>query len=199
MVVPGDAAICRDASGAPPGTFVSFIGVNIAVNAISLLARGAVNGAGVGNCGVPETVACGPAGAGEDWATWGAAGGADVGIGATIAVSIGISATFRTCFRASAAGRAAVGTAEEAVDPDKRLLNIDRIVESAICSDDAGAKGVRASAATGSPTAGAELSEGAVDPDDRLPSIDRIIESATCAGDAVVTGVFAAVANGDVA
>jgi hypothetical protein len=72
-----------------------------------------------------------------------------------------------------------------------KLLNIDRIIESAICADDAGVAGV-ANCALGSAAAGIVIEEGdgLIDSDD-LPNIDLIIESAICAGDTAVTGFFA--------
>jgi hypothetical protein len=73
-----------------------------------------------------------------------------------------------------------------------KLPNIDRIIESATCTDDAGV----ANCALGSATAGIVIEEGdgLIDSDD-MPNIDLIIESANCAGDTAVTGFFAVFAT----
>jgi len=215
-VVSGVATICRVASEVLGAA--SFIGVNTAVNAISLLASGAAAGVGAGNCGVLvdcAIFALEPV-AGADGVVAGIADTGAIVTGAAIAVRIGRSAKLRKGFFESAAtGRAAVGAGEgeapppnmdwiiasaicagdavgagdeELVDPDDRLANIDWIIGLAISAGDA---------VTGS--FGARPVERPVDIDDALPNIERIIESASCAGDAVTTGAFAAVTNGDVA
>jgi hypothetical protein len=190
----GDATVCRDTSEALTGALESLIGVNRAVNAISLFTRGVADSTGDGNCGVAVTVSVGPSGVCEDGATGSAIGIADICMGSTIAVSTGRSATLRNCLRASvAAGMATAGIADELVDPNDRLLNIDWMVESTICSDGAMANCVRESATTGSPTAGAEDGEGTVDPEDSSPDID----SAIGAGDAVVLCVCASALTGN--
>jgi hypothetical protein len=98
----GAVTICRDASAVPAGPVASFIGVNTAVNAISPLAGGAIDGAGAGDSGVLVTTALGPPGAGEGGVAAGIADVAGAGTGATIAVKGGVSATLRNCFRESA-------------------------------------------------------------------------------------------------
>jgi hypothetical protein len=215
----GVATICRDTSEAL-GAAVSFIGVNTAVNAISLLASGAAEGEGAGNCGV--LVDCvifvlEPPVAGADGVVSGVADAAGIGTGATIAVRIGRSAKLRNGFFESAA---AVGAGEGEAPPP----NMDWIIESAICAGDAvvcAAAGAgdeelvdpddrlpnidwiiglaisAGDAVTGS--FGARPVERLVDLEEALPNIERIIESASCAGDAVTTGAFAAVTNGEVA
>jgi hypothetical protein len=194
----GDATVCRDTSEALTGALESLIGVNRAVNAISLFTRGVADTAGDGNCGVAVTVSVGPSGVCEDGATGSAIGIADICMGSTIAVSTGRSATLRNCLRASvAAGMATVGIADELIDPNDGLVNIDWIAESTICSDGAIANCVRPSATTGSPTACAEGGEGTVDAEDNSPHIDSIIDSAIGAGDAVVLCVCASALTGN--
>ena len=207
----GDAVTCRDASGAAAGTLVSFIGVRMAVNAISPFAGGAIDGAGAGSCGVLVTVALVMLGAGEDCVAAGVVAIAGIGTGATSAVKVAISATLLNCFFASAAGgRAAVG-AGEALGV-ARLLKIDPIAESSTCANcgcpaattGKGFVGAVEEAATlpkmdwiielaiCADVAGVVTCAGVgaalVDADDTPPNIDLIIESASCAGDAVVTG-----------
>jgi hypothetical protein len=220
-VVSGVAAICRVVSEALGAA--SFIGVNTAVNAISLLASGAAAGAGAGNSGV--LVDCAifslePV-AGADGVAAGAADAVGIGTGATIAVRIGRSAKLRNGFFESVAtGRAAVGADEGEAPPP----NMDWIIASAICAGDAvvcaavgagdeelvdpddslanidwiiGLAISAGDAVTGS--FDARPVERLVDIDDALPNIERIIESASSAGDAVTTGAFAPIAIGDVA
>ena len=102
LAVVEDATVCGAASTVFTGVLKFFIGVNSAVNAISLLASGITGGAGTGNCGALITVELGAPAAGEDC---GAADVVDItGVGgsATIAVNAGKSATVRGCFRESA-------------------------------------------------------------------------------------------------
>lgn len=115
----GDATICRGASEA--GAFVSFIGVNMAVKAISLLASGAAIGAGAGNCGAPVTVVLGALAVEVVCVGAGGAGVPGAATGATIAVRVGRSAMLRGCFFASAA----VGIGEELFDSAGKLPNMD--------------------------------------------------------------------------
>jgi len=113
------------AAGAP----VSFIGVRMAVNAISPFAGGAIDGAGAGSCGAPVTVAFKALGVEDDCVAAGAVDIAGIGTGATRAVKFAMSTTLRNCFFASVAtGRAAVGAAEAL--GVVRLLKIDAIAES---------------------------------------------------------------------
>ena len=124
-----DATTCRNASVAAAGAPVSFIGVRMAVNAISPFAGGAIDGAGAGSCGAPVTVAFKALGVEDDCVAAGAVDIAGIGTGATRAVKVGISATLRNCFRASVATcRAAVG-AEVALGV-ARLLKTHAIAES---------------------------------------------------------------------
>jgi hypothetical protein len=167
----GAVTTCRKTSA--EDAVVSFIGVKMAVNAVSPLAAAAIDGVGTGNCGALVTLALMGVGAGEDCVGAGAVKVVGIGAGATIAVKDGISASLRNCFFASAAtGRAAVGRREGPAVGEVRLRRVDSIAESSIGEGVGGA-------------------EGAV----KLPNIDLIIESAICAGDAVVTGAFAVLIN----
>jgi len=183
-MVSGAVLIGRDSSALPAGALASFTGVNTAVNAISPLAGSAIDGAGAGNSGVP-IAALGPPGAGENGVTAGATDVAGAATNTTIAVTGGISATLRNCFRESVSKRRAAAGAGE--DPDVELPNIERIIDSAICADDAGVAGCVA----GSARAGIviEAGEGLVDSDDVLLNIDVIIESATCVPDSTAAGI----------
>jgi hypothetical protein len=148
------------------------------------LAGTAIDGAGAGNSGVLVTAALWPLGAELDGVAAEAAGVAGAGTGATIAVKGAISATLRNCFRESmATGRAADGAGEV---PDVELPNIDRIIDSALCADDAGVTGTVGSAGAGIVT---EAGEGLIDSDDVPPSIDWIIDSPTCVPASAAAGV----------